>query len=146
MEPPAPAAAPDRRPPPQVISMHGCLLIFAASGPLFAPPELRELTAPPSLETMQGLVGGPIQIVPAFTTTSDNAACIAFCNEEGKVNDLPVNRRATLLWDAAVRRVSPDGSGIRRGNEFADFLVGTVVVMTGDAAFLAAWSAEDDDE
>ena len=69
----------------------------------------------PTLEELQGLVGGLIQ----FAYTDDNIQII--CNEEGKMKGLPVNREATLYWADWVGRI-PD-----------DILVGDVVILHGKA-------------
>jgi hypothetical protein len=49
-----------------------------------------------------------------------------FCNENGKIERLPVNRGATLLWRAVA--------GIVDGG---DYLAGPVAIVTGDAEFMA---------
>jgi hypothetical protein len=78
----------------------------------------KELAAPPALKDLQGGVGGDIEIVPYFTRY-EGKPCVAFCNEHGKLHlGLPVNRRATILWH-----------GQRAIN---DYLVGPVVIVTGD--------------
>lgn len=43
-----------------------------------------------TLKHMQALVGGSIGLVPLV-------GCTAYCNEEGKINRLPYNERATEL-------------------------------------------------
>lgn len=47
-----------------------------------------------SLETMQKIVGGWIECVPF----PDGKTLV--CNEEGKVHGLPVNERATAIWNS----------------------------------------------
>lgn len=104
-----------------------------------------DLTAPPSLKTLQRCVEGNVQEVPHFNTFQADPdqppqRCIAFCNEEGKwLNDdtaLPVNKRATKLWEESLERegrslLGPDG-------KVTDMLFGPVVVLVGDDEFLGA--------
>jgi len=80
----------------------------------------KELAAAPRLEDLQGGVGGDIEVVPLFTKYKGRP-CVAFCNEEGKLNGLPVNQVATAFWYAQEPRF------IGR-----DILVGPVVIITGD--------------
>jgi hypothetical protein len=79
------------------------------------------LTTVPSLTELQTAVGGYIETIPIFTEYAGNP-CVAFCNEEGKLMNMPMNKRANDLWG-----ISTD-----------DKLVGDVVIITGDEAFLAA--------
>lgn len=101
--------------------MQGKLYVIKASG------EVSEeaLTNAPSLETLQSIVGGYIQIIPSFSTYR-GAECVAFCNEEGKLDGLPVNRSASVAWQQAVGRFRID-----------DFLVGDVAVVCGDEELMA---------
>lgn len=64
-----------------------------------------------SLSSLQALVGGYIE------AAMSNERGTIFCNEEGKLEGLPVNRLATWLW----RSLAP--------GQYADSLVGTVVVL-----------------
>lgn len=52
--------------------------------PVGKPPETREIE--PTLEAMQALVGGFIQMVPYIEGVD------LVCNEEGKLNGMPANR------------------------------------------------------
>lgn len=61
-----------------------------------------------SLDELNGFVGGHIELV----TLRD---CYIVCNEEGKLEDLPVNIKATHFW----RGLLP---------ECGDFLVGDVLI------------------
>jgi hypothetical protein len=90
----------------------------------------KELAAPPALAALQrGVGGGTIEVVPYFTRYDAEPGygpykgepCVAFCNEEGKLNGLPINFRATALWHAQEPRF------IGR-----DVLVGPIVIVTGD--------------
>lgn len=119
--------------------------------------EVRQLTNEPELETLHEIVGGYIEAVPYFRTIEVNGAvhnCIAFCNENGKAQNLPINRYATLAWDQALRRagvttglkhvpgslIPPDHTGL------ADHLVGQIAVVTGDDVLRAMMTDDDDDE
>lgn len=78
------------------------------------PGEVREL--PQDIRTLQGVVGGYIEAVKTMWDDDGNAQAILWCNEEGKLQNLPVNRRATALWYSLNR--GPTG----------DTLCGTVIV------------------
>lgn len=96
-------------------------------------PDLRVPTstidqdAPPTLEQLQALVGGYIEQVIGFNTF-EGKPCIAYCNEEGKLLHMDLNMTACELWAKAAGRA---------GRHVGDLLVGNVIVLTGDEAFLA---------
>ena len=69
----------------------------------------------PTWEELKKLVGGYIEV--AF----DDGKTQLICNEEGTVDGLPVNGEAMILWASLL------------GYPPTDFLVGDVVVLTGDA-------------
>lgn len=77
------------------------------------------------IEVSPELVGGYIEIVPLFDTFQGEEA-VACCNEEGKLDRLPVNTNATEAWWLAA------------GQPLDDFLVGDVVICQGDAEFMAS--------
>lgn len=112
--------------------MKGTALIYR---PAAVEPEIRELSAPPSLELLQGAVGGYIEAVPHWDRVNFEDAmhrCVAFCNEDGKGMGLPLNIPATQLWHAAL----PPPGLIGRDGQMADVLVGAVIVVFGDAEFM----------
>lgn len=81
----------------------------------------------PSLGYLQRAVGGYIELIPLFEKFLDGGQmvpCVAYCNEDGKVNGLCLNRLATLLWFSAA------------GRPLGDFLVGDVVIVYGDEEFM----------
>jgi hypothetical protein len=88
----------------------------------------------PTLDELQGAVGGSIELVPHFDTIlheGQRIGCVVFCNEEGKLADSPrVNPQATGLWRSAVRH--------RGLPPIDDVLVGPIVILTGDDEFFAA--------
>lgn len=98
--------------------MLGVMTIFRPEGP----PEVRPLTATPELEELQKLVGGYLEAVPMWKRFRGKP-CAAFCDEEGKLKEYPVNVAASAEW----KRVAP---------LVGDVLVGTVVVLTGDSEFM----------
>jgi hypothetical protein len=103
--------------------MYGKALIYRAGSER---PEVQELVAPPELEWLQGIVGGYIEGIPHWDRIEWCGAsrpCIAFCNENGKLDGLPLNRTATREWYAIVGIVP-------------DVLVGDVVVLFGDREFM----------
>ena len=97
--------------------MKGVLYIIPAD-----PTAIRErceITAPPTSEELRKIIGGYIGIVHGFTSIDvygDGHAmpCVAFCNEEGKRLDLPVNRLATGLWHNALVGTLRSSRGRRR--------------------------------
>jgi len=95
--------------------MNGTLTVIRADGSA----ETRLLTKAPTLEELQEIVGGYIELVPLFENFGDKG-CVAFCNEEGKLNGLPINRVATLAWATGG------------GHMVSDVLVGDVVIVQGD--------------
>lgn len=77
-------------------------------------------------------VGGHIEVVPQFERIKIGGewrGCVAFCNEDGKLRALPTNGMATSLWATALDM--PLEKLMRR-----DVLVGPVVILFGDKAFL----------
>lgn len=102
--------------------MKGALTIIpAGSGAVSS----KELAAPPALEDLQaGIGGGYIEVVPYFDHY-EGRPCVAFCNENGKLDGMPVNERATALWYA----MEPRFMG-------RDHLVGPIVIITGDRALM----------
>jgi hypothetical protein len=82
------------------------------------------LNTHPTLDQLKDIVGGYIELVPYFNKF-ENKPCIAFCNEMGKLHELPVNLKATNLWiDAYGGSVSPD------------YLVGSIAIVVGPRSFL----------
>lgn len=107
--------------------MHGRMMTIYADN---RTPELEYLDAPPTFETLQAKVGGYIEAVPHwYSIPQDNgppAPCAAFCNEEGKLNGLPLNVTATALWHRDA------------GGSTGDVLVGDVVLIWGDRELIDA--------
>ncbi|MGI9251292.1 MAG: DUF3846 domain-containing protein [Pseudohongiellaceae bacterium] len=99
--------------------MQGRLIIIQADGLVLT----RSIDNPPSLETMQASVEGHIELIPAFNRFR-GFDCVAFCNEEGKLQGLPVNQVATDFWYRAA------------GGPHDDVLVGNVLIVVGDRDFL----------
>lgn len=100
--------------------MHATITIIQPDGTI----SLDTVDAVPPLEFFQKAVGGSIEVVPGFTRREGNP-CVAFCNEEGKWEKLPVNPLATTIWLAACPLVQ-------------DVLVGPVVIVEGDEEFMRA--------
>ena len=76
---------------------------------------------------LQRRVGGYIEGVPGYNhhiVEGVPMPAAMFCNEEGKLRDLPVNELATALWHTQWRT--------------RDVLVGDVVVIYGDEEFMAS--------
>jgi hypothetical protein len=83
----------------------------------------RTISKPPLLEELQKIVGGYIETVPYFNTYEGERA-VAFCNEKGKLHNLPLNITATALW---MRQVQ---------GAIADALVGNIAIVTGDQSLM----------
>lgn len=58
--------------------------------------ELR--TIKQDIKTLQTTVGGYIQAIPCLFDQDETPQAMAWCNEESKLQDLPINHRATALW------------------------------------------------
>jgi len=58
---------------------------------------VQETKRPPSLTQLQKLVGGYLEQVPHFEQYMTKR-CTVYCNEEGKIRNLPSNERATKAW------------------------------------------------
>ncbi|MCB0060968.1 MAG: DUF3846 domain-containing protein [Caldilineaceae bacterium] len=72
------------------------------------------------LATLQGIVGGYLQAVPALFNPEGIPQALIWCNDDGKNQHMPINHRATALWWA----LDPD----MRGH---DHLCGTVFISGG---------------
>jgi Domain of unknown function (DUF3846) len=94
------------------------------------PMRLLRVTREPSLRRLQRIVGGYIEAVPHWDSHV-GTPCVAWCNEEGKLDELPINYRATALWWAHL------------GQRVDDVLVGNVVLCCG---FDQQQEDADDDE
>ena len=105
--------------------MDGNVLVLKVDGSA----EVTKFTAPVPLEFLQKAVGGWIELVPDFDVFGDQKGVVAFCNEEGKLNGLPVNAKATEAWAKSVGTTVAD---------LGDELLGDVVIVSGDDAFMAA--------
>lgn len=115
--------------------MRGSMIIMALNGDT----ELREFDRPPTLEELQAGVGGYLEVVPFFNSIDYGGSvlnCVAFCNEQGKFEYLPINDRATATWELALKR---HGQKLRDEHDaMMDFLVGPVIVLFGDREFMAS--------
>jgi len=96
-----------------------------------------------TLDDLQDAVEGFIEVVPYFFSIDDpevgaRVRCVAFCNEDGKLEAQPYNLAAQSLWQDALDAFFADAldKGRHVGNN--DRLVGPVAIVTGDDEFLAA--------
>ena len=109
-------------------------------------PIIRATIDDPPLALLQEAVDGWIEIVPFFQSVlidGHTIDCVAYCNEEGKLAELPVNLPATQAWHRAMQRiVNADGGRAFPNGLFGadgaplELLVGPIIVVAGDAAFL----------
>ena len=101
-------------------------------------PELREYDRPPTLRELNDGVGGYLEVVPHFQSISYGGTvlnCVAFCNEYGKLDHLPINNTATHAWNLALKRQGLqlcDERGIPK-----EWLCGSIVVLFGDREFMS---------
>ena len=85
---------------------------------------VEELTAQPTLEQLRHGVGdGDIEVVPRFSKLFGRA-CVAFCNEDGKLKGLPINHPANVLWRLSAGPIDND------------ILVGPICVVIATPKFL----------
>jgi len=71
------------------------------------------------LRNLQSIVGGYIEAVSTMYDKAGVAQAIFWCNEEGKLQGMPLNRRATALWYTI------------EGGPTGDYLCGTVILSGG---------------
>jgi Domain of unknown function (DUF3846) len=89
--------------------------------------EIRPIEREPALKLLNEIVGGYIEEVPGFVWLKGEP-CVAFCNEEGKLQGLPYNEAATKLW----RKAWPLTAEPRTVQQpLGDHLVGNVAIITG---------------
>jgi hypothetical protein len=96
-------------------------------------PSVREFARPIELEELKaGIGGGYLERVPGFTSIGFAGVvmdCVAFCDEDGKRKELPINHIATDFWQVALER-----KGVRLA--FPDQLCGDIAVVFGDKEFM----------
>jgi hypothetical protein len=99
------------------------------------------IDGPPTLDKLKDAIGGGyMELVPLFNSIEHGGAvvpCVAFCDEDGKLKHMPLNRPATALWQQALLRAGHPGL-ITPDGKVADVLVGTIAVVFGDKRFMAA--------
>ena len=118
--------------------MNGFMVVLTA----LDATHVSEHAVPPGLDALQKAVGGYIETVPLFETFSMHGSephrCVAFCNEDGKANNLLVNKAATRAWDRAMIHGGHQPLIDPKTGRCQDILVGDIVVLIGDAEFLGA--------
>lgn len=116
--------------------MRGTMLTILPDGT----EKLQPIMGAPTLDIMkQGLAGGMLEVVPLFRHVewgSDINNCVAFCDEEGKLKGLPYNGPATIRWQESLARQGR--SLFDSGANMMDHLVGPIIVLWGDKAFMDA--------
>lgn len=100
-----------------------------------------QVQGPPQLDLLKSAIdGGYLELVPYFDSYEHEGKwvkCMAFCDEHGKQNNLPVNVEATVLWDKVMVRAGRKGL-VTVDGQMADVLVGPVAIVFGDEAFMRA--------
>ena len=116
--------------------MRGTMLVFQPH----SVPQVREFSQPPTLEEVQAVVGGDLQLVPGFRTIRYGDVvmdCFALCDANGTHKGLATNNLATIAWKEALRRAID--AGLWRSEVMpTDPLVGSVAVLFGDREFMDA--------
>jgi hypothetical protein len=111
------------------MGMRGTILQLKADGSR----STLSVVGPPTLDALQAAIGGGyLELVPQFNTLREGEhliRCVAFCDEEGKLKNLPFNHQATTLWREAQQRAG--GYGL-----LSDVLVGSVAIVFGDRDFM----------
>src|SRR5580693_2645537 len=87
---------------PQVPPTGNYMYIIKPTDTTYA--EGRVLTTLPTLDMLVFGVEGHIEIVPKFHKFGGRP-CIAFCNEEGKMQGKLPNHLAQILWEENVGRI-----------------------------------------
>jgi hypothetical protein len=108
---------------PQVPPTGSYMYIIKPTDTTYA--EGKVLTTLPTLDMLVFGVEGHIELVPRFTKFGGRS-CVAFCNEEGKMQGKQPNHLAHILWEENVGRLITE-----------DYLVGNIVIIVADASFLA---------
>lgn len=83
-----------------------------------------KLEGQPTLQQLQEIVGGHIELVP-YLTKYEEKPCLAFCNTDGKGHGLPFNPSAHKVWETAYGRTIVE-----------DYLVGAIAIVVGPVEFL----------
>jgi hypothetical protein len=103
-------------------------------------PRAMTLDQPATLDELKEAIGGGrLETVPGFTTLPWGGIvmdCVAFCDEDGKLKNLPHNQIATDLWEQSLRR---RGASLTTPHPFRaepDYLVGPIAVVFGDREFM----------
>jgi len=115
-------------------------VIVIRPGDLDKDPEVKYYARAITADELRTIVGGYLEQVPGFLTigyAGTVMTCVAFCNEYGKLDKLPVNEPATLCWERALRR---QGLNLLddKTNTPKDWLVGNIAVLFGDREFMEA--------
>jgi hypothetical protein len=87
---------------------------------------IEDVAGEPTLEQLYAWIECDMIEVPGNGFTTDGKPIQFVVDEEGKINDRPVNPLATALYDDVLRR---DPRGLVAG---WDTLNGTVVILTGE--------------
>src|SRR3954469_18068193 len=116
------------RPPPPAgePNMSGKAIIIQPGDTSLRSVKIVDLEVTPELPFLSEAVEGPIEVVPYFDQLGQDR-CVAFCNEEGKLQYREPNYLAHSLWELAVGRKIT-----------TDLLVVPICIITGDHAFLEA--------
>jgi hypothetical protein len=119
--------------------MRGTMFVFepGKEGPRGVPfdraPKLEELKA--------AIGGGHLEVVPGFTDIGYQGVvmnCVAFCDEDGKRKEMPVNEIATAFWEHSLHRKGKSLANTPPMFGGPDVLVGSIAVVFGDREFMGS--------
>ena len=106
--------------------MQGTIISLKADGT----KQVTNLNRAPTLDDIKSAIGGGhIELVStfnAFRHEGNYFACAVFCDEEGKIKQLPVNKYATVLWANILRC---------EYSEMLDYIAGDIAIVFGDSEF-----------
>lgn len=116
--------------------MKGTILSIKVTGT----ETIREIDGEPTLELLKEAIGGGyLEIVPGFNRYKHNGEahdCVAFCDEEGKLEGMSYNADATRYWQQAL--LAQGHPGLVKRGVMLDYLVGTIAIVWGDDEFMEA--------
>jgi hypothetical protein len=121
-------------------TVKGTIITLPCDGSRLATPIDRS----PTLDRLRAAVRvRDIEVVPRFDTIEHAGMivpCVAFCEEDAKLKRLPINKDATILWDAALLHAGYPGL-LKAGGQISDNLCGQVAAVFGNPEFMRALSS-----
>lgn len=110
--------------------MNGKMIVINTDGSMI----VEDLKSVPPLKVLQENVGRylePVSHFNKFFSPVGTYNCVAFCNENGKINEEPANMVATLFWKKSFEEETKSHFSV-----LDNFLYGNVVILYGDDEFM----------